>query len=229
MVCVRLLVCICATEGSKQFQLWPQRKDVLFEDIWASALLQIRGLKLRAACWSKGIDIVDVSNFVFLSLSPFLFVLYIVHPSILFSTSCTAPPVSLNQPIESQTKNILVTCTEVFSPWSSICHVDFRLTFFSLSNYVVLSVISACNPIDNTIFVYTEIRFSECRFLCSCLRSCDEENTLKEFLCFFILVIVCYLVVFFFLLYLTWPDLSCCISFPCFRLLVRQFLPERYL
>lgn len=41
---------MCHAVAAKQFQLQPCRKDaLLFEDLGASALLQIRGLKLMAA------------------------------------------------------------------------------------------------------------------------------------------------------------------------------------
>lgn len=40
---------VCHSKAAKRFQLQPCRKDALFEDLGASALLQIRGLKLMAA------------------------------------------------------------------------------------------------------------------------------------------------------------------------------------
>lgn len=111
-MCGRVLVCICTREGSKQFQLWPWRKDVLSEDIWGSVLLQIRGLKLTATAWSKGRDIVDAPISVFSSAS-FPFILYTVLSYILLATSCmSCLLLNLNC---SQAENIL-SCIDVFFP-----------------------------------------------------------------------------------------------------------------
>lgn len=73
-MCVR--ACVWSAKGSKRFQLWPWRKGVLFADLWASALLQIRrGLKLIAAA-DKRAEILWMSVFQYFFFSVFFHTLF---------------------------------------------------------------------------------------------------------------------------------------------------------
>lgn len=150
-------MCVCSTEGSKRFQLWPERKDVLFEDIQASALLQIRGLKLTAATDQRAeiFSMCQSPSFLHCFFS-FLFYTLFTLPSFPLLPACTAL-LCLSTPLSN--KEYSFNLHGDYSPLDfSLCCLCLttHLTYFSCCIHLALSFISAWNPIDKIILINTK-------------------------------------------------------------------------